>query len=281
MRPSGAREAQIREIKSIPRIGSLFHRPYPTNYVLQLVPLRRDLDVYLRRLSGVRRGWATINDADRRLRELCSDAMHEPRLGAPSRKALRAMDCWTEASRNGLNLRCVDHAERFALERFGTQRRFSHWLRRRDPRLIRRFAKLPGNLLGQIRINAYLSHDDVLPCLDEWVQKLASSKNLQDRIERLEVAIRDLPQHEALYPTLIVYLRSSRSIPVIRDALEPILGRFRVRKHAREEYAEVVMPHATVTQGFRLYKRYLRLLGLLDELYDARTNYAYRLAGTS
>ncbi|MBM3809155.1 MAG: hypothetical protein FJW22_13300 [Acidimicrobiia bacterium] len=261
---------QARAIERIAGLLQMFHGPYPTNYVYQLVPLRRDLDIYLRRLSGTRAGWAKINAADKALRAICEQDADDKRLGPRNARAQGALRDWAATAAVGRNLRCVDHAERYTRARHGADPAFCVWLRRKAPTARAQFKKLPRSLLGQVRINLYLSEQDAHKALTAICAELAKRRGL---IERIEISITGIEKHESTYPTLIIYLRSARSVPRVTAELGPVLSKFRARR-VREEYAQPWLRQGTITQGFRLYKRYLKLLGLLDVFYDPTTNHA-------
>jgi hypothetical protein len=78
------------------------------------------------------------------------------------------------------------------------------------------------------------------------------------------------------FPTAIVYLDPTASDRAIESALGLLVGLLDELPAAptRADYALALAHNATLTQGFTLYKRWLALVGLLDELYDPAFDHA-------
>jgi hypothetical protein len=131
----------------------------------------------------------------------------------------------------------------------------------------------------RVRINGYLWPERIAPVLASLSADLRDPE-LHSAIERIEVA-RLRPEVEPStidFPTLIVVLRAEAlSDEQLASAIDRIARRLAAAGPGptpRAQYAQPLTLNATLTQGFYLYKRYLRLVGLLDELYDPASGHA-------
>jgi hypothetical protein len=167
------------------------------------------------------------------------------------------------------------------LEKNIINQKFSAYLIENAPEIVDLFHHVPESNLTQIRLNVYLEFTALNNYLYRVLQLLLDNQDLNETIYRIEVANDEIArQDNASFATLIIYLvpftniGSSEVLQKLLSSLSLIFPTIPTA-NLNTEFAYGWLPAVTVTQGFKLYKRYLNILGLLDKIYDKKTNYAF------
>ena len=264
---------QVQRLLAVEGVSETFHPPIVNNYVHLLVPRRVALQPYLRAIAE---RTMPLNRADEGLlaclTELAADR--------PDVDVADGLERWRECHRRRVNLRSIEHAAR-VVARFDAvlPEGVVAWLRREHPDVLARFVDVPRSELARIRINAYLELEALEATLATITAALCEPA-LDAAVDRIEIA-RLAPNASASsieFPTLIVYLQPELAVPartVCIARLASILSAARSSIPVRRQYAYVLTSNATVTQGYTLYKRYLTLVGLLDEVYEPADDHAF------
>lgn len=257
----------IDPLSSVAGVEERFHPPFPNNFVRLLVPRERELAAYV---AQIKASTEALNHADEGLLGCCAAQL----VAAPDPVAERALEAWRDCIRRRVNLQSIRWASA-VMARLPLQPRLEH----EHPDVLARFRDVPRTLLEVVRLNGYLAPDRIAPTLRALTEDLRDPV-LAAAVDRIEVA-RLLPDVDPAandYPTLIVYLETRATTDdALAWTIEHIASRFEASPAApnlRPQYACRLTPNATLTQGFYLYKRYLDLVGLLDELYDPASGHA-------
>lgn len=144
--------------------------------------------------------------------------------------------------------------------------------------------QIPHKIEHLLRLNLSIPHDLVTQSLQRLMDEVFGASDTFSLIERVEVAKPNLSNDTSVtnYPTIILYLVVDANEPARRDEVDQLLrllhpwaAGFEHGLGAESDFADLWYPFLTVTQGYKLWKRYLRVVGLLDEVYDRDFNYAY------
>jgi hypothetical protein len=224
-------------------------------------------------------GTAPLNEADGELLQLCEGYVrdHPHVLGL---EGLEHLICWKGLRQQRSFLEGGPSMTRLVTllaERSGAP--MSALLSSRAPALLDKFCNMPVEVSRVFRLNLYLAPHDVTPLVRQLCEAQGNNPGLFDHLRRMEVAATRAQLGEApSCPTLMFYFaadaRQTRSFAALQSWLIPRLSGLRTSPFSAE-YAERWHPAGTMTEGFRLYKRYLAVLGCLDRVYDAETGYAY------
>lgn len=262
-------------LREVAGVEGAFHPPVPNNYVHLLVPRHRDMGEVVRAIAEAT---APLNRADEALLGCCAELLaghHDP-LGE------QALEGWRGCIRRRVNLQGIRWASEVAA-RLGAGERgaisLPERLHREHPEVLASFRSVPRSLLELVRINGYLRPEQLVGVLGRITADLRDP-TLAAAVERIEVArlARGIEPGAIDHPTLIVYLRAEvMTDESLAAAIEHLVERFAAVGPAltpRAQYALPLAHDATLTQGYFLYKRYLQLVGLLDELYDPAWGHA-------
>lgn len=254
-------------------MSAAFHPPVANNFVHMLVPRGRDLAAYVQQIGDTT---AALNHADLGLLEHCTELL----AGADEHVATEALASWRACLQRRVNLQ----AGRFvptvlsACER-RTGRTMHEHLAAAAPEVLARFRSVPRGLLELVRVNAYLPARAMALAHARIAARLEAG-GFAAPIERLELArLAETTGTQAPdFPTVIVYLAiddtAATEIAATFAELSRIFASLAPAPTLRRELAWPLGTHATLTQGFTLFKRYLGWLGLLDEHYDATFDHA-------
>ena len=272
-------------IRLIPGLNSLFHDPIPNNYVWLLIPKNKDKEAYISRFALQT---SCLNKADGFLFNTCKLMLN--RLGfSLTHHVYQTIDYW----RTGLcgqyrsNIDDIYLAERVVEEiqtKLPEGSDFPSVIRKESPEVIDKFINIPEQIKSLVRVNLYLPHEQVRNCLATLLREISSSGSsllmLVDRIEIAKVGLTD--NNQVNYPTLIIYLapeaNNMNNLHIVRSLLKltaSVATEYPPAPLLNSEYSDCWLLNTTVTQGFRLYKRYLAILGVLSSVYDAHWNFAY------
>lgn len=275
-------ETQRRELRSQQRVVSLLSEPYRTNHVLLMVRREDDLDAHIARAAAMT---APLNVADAMFREFCRDlweaASQRQWSTTAASKIEHHLHTWERHAATGSNLLGCDDAQVVARELEPHIDIAAAVCDR--PEIGRAFVEVPSAVRELVRVNFFVPGALVAPTLDRL---LADDGAILAHIDRIEVAALSCGTRTDVvlpFPTLILYLGLGASEPTRRDVESTIDRCLSVGLQipmppapnaAITEYALPILSNATVSQGYRLHKRYLAILGLLDEVFDRSTNHA-------
>jgi hypothetical protein len=263
---------QAAQLARVPGVAEAFHPPVANNFVYMLIPRERDQPRYVQKIKETT---AALNRADEALLDRCAALLHDRRH--PDGE--RAIEGWRACIQRRANLQGIRWAQEVAgiLERLGIS--LPEHLRMHHQDTLDRFRSVPRSLLEVVRINGYLAPARIEPLL-EAITEHVRRDGIEGPIERVEVARRPTAQPIGSidYPTLIVYCNADSMTDAALEAaisrLASLFGRSDPAPSLRTALAHPLTRNATLTQGFFLYKRYLQVVGILDELYDPAFGHA-------
>jgi hypothetical protein len=220
---------------------------------------------------------APLNDADGALLDYFMD-LSEKRPDLMTGEIFDALVHWSAARKRRQFLSGGLHAET-VLAGFtrGLGESVVTFIEGEQPHIIDAFCAVPDSLKRVLRINIYLTPAEVSSVAQELV------RSFQLPLGRVEVArVSAWTSRPQPFPTLILYAPSVEICDGGRwlSAAQACLGqalRGKTLGEAPSAFADVWHPGCSITEGFRLYKRYLQILDRLDAVYDARRGYAYAL----
>lgn len=142
-----------------------------------------------------------------------------------------------------------------------------------------------------VRVDLYLDYAEVPAAFSELVNMMAADPLIMNNLERIELAQPDFQESslsKALnrkpYPLLNIFF-----VKQIRTLDHPAVHQLKFMLEEWEQGAEPGFKNldycadftarTAITQGYRNYKNILRILGRLDEIYTASSNYS-QIIGT-
>ena len=277
---------QMDAIGALAGVGTRLGAPTPNNFVLVLnaasPPTCRTVD------------WAEItrplNVADDALLAVCRRLLDNESAMSAIPSAVRGtlaglLEAWQFHVGDGSNLVGCLYAGQFA-EQMGAHLSLCDVVRTQAPHVARLFVDVPPVIRELVRINIYLPMGATTRALG-LLLGLDRETGVLDHVDRVEVAKHlrdDLDWAVPGFPTLMLYLGVTPERRPGTEALAALLGQLRglfadlpVTAPYRPSVEEFALPwarNANITQSFRLYKRYLRTVGMLDEVFDVATNHA-------
>jgi hypothetical protein len=149
------------------------------------------------------------------------------------------------------------------------------------------FTNLHFQEKGCVRIGLFANGQEVYAALQQLTDMMFEHPLVFYYVERFEIAQETFPQRHGKepsaeeYPALSVFLDSSivttHHHPLVGEVLSmmtPVVSGLSPL-NPDTEYAFLAEANLTLSQGLRNYKRYLSLLGIIDEVYDRELNYAF------
>lgn len=138
-----------------------------------------------------------------------------------------------------------------------------------------------------VRIGLFANREETYTALQQLIDIMHEHPLVFYYVERFEIAQEAFPTGRVKdltaegYPALSIFLDSSivttHHHPLVSEILSlitPITSDLSPLT-PDTEYAFLAETNMTLCQGFRNYKRYLSLLGIIDEVYDHDLNYAF------
>lgn len=262
---------QAKEIMMIEGLSEKFHNPTLNNFTYMLVPKEHNKDLYLRQCANVT---LPMNSINIKFIRICKDLIADH----------KCMDLYHWAKHikqkeNLLSMKYIPGVIQYIEDHILNESMTQH-LKNNHSSFIKNVLSMPDDVLNLFRINFHVSNDDVNILLRRIISLMNHSEYYRNIIERIEVAIQnDTVQQD--YPTLIVYLKpeyflyTPPNTDLLRIDFMPLLNQLKVHGHDTT-FTHEICTGITLTQGYRLFKRYLYLIGLLDNLYDKSSNYAFR-----
>lgn len=258
------------KIQQVCNYNNLFHPPVPNNYVYILVPQKTDLKAYL---DDIANQTFPLNHADMGLLEFCKNFFKE--------NIIEAIVKWEKCLESKVNLLSVHYAKSTVeyIEQEILKENFSNYAMRVNPKIINNFISIPGNSLKSFRINLYLYTEHVYKILKRIISDFILQPELSILLERIEIAKEGLKNPENNnFPKLIIYLKSDflnykEYFLLLIKYLRKIMGKNNDK--ANDEYSFLYSNSMTLSQGFKLYKRYLKMLNVIDVVYAKEANWAF------
>jgi len=263
------------------RIRQFFNLPQTNNYVHVFIPAHRGTREVL---SGVHRAAQPLNEADSRFYSYCKAyAQEHPELMC--REALQALIDWRAMQNSGAFLEGAASMETLLdLWESKLGHAFYQQLQKDAPNLQEAFVQMPPSLIHVLRLNLYVPPNLVVSFLLRIVGFLQNDTSMASLVERIDVArVSPRSSTEHTFPTLIIYLdfdyasAHASALDFMKSWLREPLSQLSPSQALNTEFADHWHRSATVTEGFRLYKRYLRRLGCLSRVYDPKRDFAYAL----
>lgn len=264
-------------IKQVAGAMELFHPPYPNNYTWILLPQRVDSIAFHR---SVRRLTAPLNQVDALLCEKCATLSESVQDAVPT-DVLSALSNWKQLISGNSNLDSVHHAEKVVGFIRGSNI-FPSGCKECLDDIGRQLLQVPNQTLSILRINFYLTYSKTLDVLAQMVQLMRELDSVFAHVDRVEIAKVSPSNNTPHYPTFIVYVhqhpnsvQERREIQTLLQSLTQFSDCCSARTPDSAQYCDRWLTNATVSQGFSLYKRYLSVFDLLEQVYDAKTSFAY------
>ncbi len=259
-------------------VSAQFHLPESNNFVFSLVSKKLDQNRYYSEWAKKTEG---LNLADSALLKYCCKYLEDNPDFAATYFAKRWYDCikdrvnlksgqWSDA----LISRLEDKGE---LD--GT---FPEHLKVHAPKVLGLFVQIPESITGKVRINIYLRANQTVDLVERLINE--SVTPLNETTERIEIAknyvVDSADDGSGGFPRVIIYpngeiASSQHDFNQLISLIGKLCDSIGQKERARAEYAYVFSENCTITEGFFLYKRYLKRLGLLDSVYSAASNYAF------
>ncbi len=148
------------------------------------------------------------------------------------------------------------------------------------PRVRNSFINLPFHVKSFVRISLVVPHQQLPKVLSDLIQAFLEDENLFYYVERVELAAgrgKELPQSPTLHVCLNARVVTTHRHVVIKEILAKILPLTRSLplSQASHWHGMSAGKNVFLSQGYNTYKRFLQLLGVLDEVYQKNNNYAF------
>jgi hypothetical protein len=266
----------------LPGVSKYLNGPLANNYVYVLVPKSVDVNKHLDQAAT---NTSHLNKADGELLRFGRSLIPllEPYgVDAATQERLESLAFhWNEHFHAATNLIGCEYAIAFARE-LQPYVSFSDLLSNTSPNVLDLFRRVPLVVTDFLRINLHLPFSIVGAVLSELLDGGLASLEV-DRLEMARWPNRMSRNVVPPFPTLIIYAGINSPRPNA-EALSAILrtihrvtmplGELHASPEVLSEFALPWMPFASVSQGYKLWKRYLNVLNIVDEIYDPSTGMA-------
>jgi hypothetical protein len=254
-----------------------FHKPRPNNFVWVYVPKTADANAVFQEL---RTDSEPLNDLDGRLLRFLDDLSRRTPAFS-SLEVVMSLSRWKLARKNRSFPSAAAEIEILSQlwERCG-EGSLRDLLRREVPDLLDELCQLPPAFRRVERLNFYLPGRVAKELSGRIAAQLLTGEKFTRALRHMEVTWCDTDERKMpAHPSLIVYLlRESEAedkAQLIAFLLKQVQGYSLPEPEV--EFSESLGPGVTFTEGYRLYKTYLRTLGILDRTYDPASGYARAL----
>jgi hypothetical protein len=279
---------QRKLVEAMDHYSTLFHECYYNNYSLVLTNKRLDLSVFIQNRKQLMN---KLNIASYNLQAFCRLCLQDSRLKEQmSDTVIGSLDqiCnnWAQQIKEGNSFLTYDYAEVIINTLTQAEYPFIEKLYTDQYKVIpAAFVSIPFNSKSFTRIHNYSDPARLPMLLDGLFNLFHKDRALYYYIERIEIARNDFPlkleSSNEEYPLFSIFfdhrIVNTGSHPVIRELTErikPLLDNGDARE-VRLSYSFPVYADTAISQGFKNYKRFLDLVGALDNVYERETNYAF------
>lgn len=273
-----SQDMQSIKIQSRPHYFEVFHTPTPNNFVYLLIPKYYNKEQYHEQIKNAMQ---SLNLIDLEMLKQCHKLIGNNKCSD--------LFGWAKGISDKRNLGGIYYAQKVTqyIEKEIINESFINFIKRNNASLLEKAVNVTDYCLKLIRINVYINPIHVNEALDMLIAEMKTgSSKFVDCIERIEIAKENtqVMNQEKSYPTIIIYLHDKLGfndivtdhILFLVEKLNKLFDKFSC-KEINDEFSYCYTQHITVTQGYRLYKKYLTLLGIIDQLYSKESNYAFCL----
>lgn len=251
-----------------PAVAGAFHPPRRNNFVHVFVPRSRDAD---RVFNTLHVASEPLNDLDGRLLESLN-ALFERRRDLMTMEVLVSLKAWEKLRKERSYLGSVVELEfiaRVVAERAGAS--LVDVLGAEAPDLFDGFCKLPDEFVRVRRLNLYLTAREARRVFPQLAREMKKFSRVVSHVDVSAVSFWE--KETRSFPTLSLYLDPHAPAAVERELVDFLTEQTRSfdLPAPSVEFAEIIALGITLTEGYRLYKRYLNVLGLLDRVYPLET----------
>jgi len=281
---------QEKYIQHVATRNALFHKGYTNNYSIELVSARIDLPkLKKQRIEGLN----VLNDASYSLCDFCIKCLSEIKAtGAITVERYVEINTvlknWRNLIKGGNSFATYD----YAAEIIRSIKAFDYPFFERL--LSAEFGYIPEAFVGIsdrykyfLRVSCFVpagSFEEVFPIILDIIKETPLIFN---SIERIEVAKNDFPLNTnsmEVFPTFsIIFDYNAVSHPNDPPVSEFISLYNQRTAYLKSDtiynyaYSKTVGDNLTLSQGFKNYKKYLKLINQLDNVYDKLDNHAFSL----
>jgi hypothetical protein len=256
-------------------LSKLFHEPVLNNGFLVFVNMDEDPITYGNRLATLYR---PLNLADDKLRQTFKELNS---LSFENQAVKEALTKWDEFIANRQNLAGV-HCAKSVIDAFALSNvDIVTEIRDRFPDVISAFCGVPDRLKEVWRINVCIGYEHTNIFAEHLCEILASNSLAASLVERIEI-IAHPRSVTPNFPTVVLYMYGpGNSNEILRNSFSEkfndLTSAMPYGSSISHDFACPWNECVNITQGFKLYKVYLKLLGVLQSVYDEKRNYAFVL----
>lgn len=282
-----ATEAQVEKVQNRRHYKTLFYDPMPNNFSLVLVNKDLVLDEYIDRYSESLRQFNVVNYNLYRLCELKFDEVewidekHE-------KDARHALTKWQKLINAGNSFLCFQYVS-YVVNAF-KQNHYPILRVLREPRYSLVLDKLTSIDLwvkSFFKMGLYLDFGSFYGKFDDFLAELTKHRSLRNAIDKLEVAREYFPSDQKqpkgnqvalsvfFNPDLVQKPQDEMIARISQLMTQIFLSDNAPPVEDESDFIQMIRPNICLAQGFKSYKKYLSLVGAIDDIYDSQSRYAY------
>lgn len=153
--------------------------------------------------------------------------------------------------------------------------------------ILQAFTRLYYHDKAFVKVSIFMPFKEARILLQEFIRIMSANPRLFYYIESIELAKELLPKNtvkiytDASHPAFSIFfdcrIVSTNFHPAVAEVLSKIFPSIENTTEIKYDdiYSCPIGKNTTLSQGFRNYKKYLHLLGLIDEIYDKSSGYAF------
>jgi hypothetical protein len=142
------------------------------------------------------------------------------------------------------------------------------------------FLKIPEHILKCIKLSFYISVSQLNSCINFLINLLDQEKIFSKTINRIEISIDNISTSKGQNTLLHIFFNycstNQKNIKNCISSISKIISPFTMP--VKHDYSLNIADGITITQGFRIYKKYLNLLDILSEIYSVKCDYSFHVA---
>jgi hypothetical protein len=259
-------------------IADLFNQPYLNNNSDVYVRNTTDIAAYFAHLKTL---YLALNNADINLKNFLQQSNTHTFKFPEIDSILYQWDQYIQQNRNLVGVFYL----KSIIEKFTDHDvDIIGLIRRENKHLLEDFIRIPQETKQVFRINICLPQAEVIPYFEKIVNEVFVNDAAFSFIERVEISRPRLQPTLINFPTLILYLDLHRigssdieNVHILSSLLNTVFKSKHDTLPITHDYADPWNEFVNITQGYKLYKVYLQLLGELDQVYARDQNFAYVL----
>ena len=275
---------QIGKIEAIPGHFDLFHPVFPNNF--SLISVNNEVDLKQNK-SEVAEAMRQLNVANFNFHRFCT--LQAAKLKWENEALKAQVDSmllqWKKLIDAGNSFLSVDFAESvvagFQVEGYPILDVLN---RDRFNVIIQAFLDLEFRFKSFFKLSVFVGFDKAYDRLAVINEYFVSNPDLFSSIERIEVAKEHFPMDKKVspvpFPAFSIFFNRGDIHDLDHPALKETIDHLRADTNdgslpKAAEYTDLIAPGITLSQGYKLYKKFLAIIGVIDKVYDQRTRYAY------